>query len=584
MHGFFGGWVRAVTRIPVLTIVLVVLALGAAAVPAAQLRLALPDAGTLEPDAPGRVAYDLVDRHFGPGWNGPLVVTGQVIQSDDPVGLMDDLGDEIAALPGVVAVPLATPNEPGDTGIVQVIPDGAPDSEATAALVADLRAHHDRWLDEYGVELSVTGYTAAGIDISARLGGALLPFGLLVVGLSLVLLAMVFRSIAVPVTAAAGYALSVAAAFGLTTLVFVDGVGADALGVESTGDVISFMPIILMGVLFGLAMDYEVFLVSRMREAYARNGDAKAAVRTGFVGSARVVTAAAIIMFSVFVAFVPGGDASIQPIAFGLAAGVAIDAFLVRMTLIPALLHLLGRAAWTMPRSLDRALPHFDVEGDALAEELALADWPEPGAEDAIAAEGVRVAGAGRTAVDADAALDADEDPAAGLTVRLAPGEALVVTGGTAAARRALLLALGGRLPVVAGRLTVTGLAVPPRGASVRSRTAFVRLDAADPDGAGPAQGAADDDRRVLDRLVAALDAQPRILYLDGADAVGAPSIRADLRDALRRALAHAPGLALVVAAEDEHAARELLPAGTPVIEAALPSAADPARLPAGVP
>ena len=224
---FFLGWVRTVTRWPIVTVVVIVPLLTLATVPAAGLRLTLPDAGTLEDGTPGRVTYDLIADHFGPGFNGPLIVTGSVIESTDPVGLMDDLGAEIADVRGVASVPLSTPNETGDTGIVQVIPDGAPDSEQTKQLVSTLRSMHDVFEREYGVDLSVTGYTAAGIDISDRLAGAFLPFGLLVVGLSLVLLAMVFRSIVVPVTAALGYALSIGAAFGLTALVFVDGVAAD---------------------------------------------------------------------------------------------------------------------------------------------------------------------------------------------------------------------------------------------------------------------------------------------------------------------------------------------------------------------
>ena len=261
------------TRWPIVTVVAIVALLTLATMPAAGLRLTLPDAGTLEEGTPGRVTYDLIADHFGPGFNGPLIVTGSVIESTDPVGLMDDLGAEIADRPRGGVRAASTPNETGDTGIVQVIPEGSPDSEQTKELVSTLRSMHDVFEGEYGVDLSVTGYTAAGIDISDRLAGALLPFGLLVVGLSLVLLAMVFRSIVVPVTAALGYALSVGAAFGLTSLVFVDGVAADALNVADVGSVISFMPIILMGVLFGLAMDYEVFLVSRMREDFVHHGD-----------------------------------------------------------------------------------------------------------------------------------------------------------------------------------------------------------------------------------------------------------------------------------------------------------------------
>ena len=498
-RGFFAGWVHGVIRWPIVTVVLVVAALSLLAVPAASLRLALPDAGSLDETEPARITYDLIDEHFGPGFNGPLLVTGQVIQSTDPVTLVDDIAAEIADLPGVASVPLATPNEAGDTGIVQVIPEGGPDSTETKKLVAELRAQHDHFQQEYGVDLAVTGYTAAGIDISVQLTEALLPFGVLIVGLSLVLLAMVFRSIVVPVTAALGYVLSIAAALGLTALVFVHGFLAGPIGVESVGTVISFMPIILMGVLFGLAMDYEVFLVTRMREDYVHHGDARRAIVEGFVGSGRVVTAAAIIMVAVFAAFVPDGDASIQPIAFGLAVGVAIDAFVVRMTLIPAVLALFGDRAWWIPGWLDRLLPHFDVEGEGLSHELELADWPEPGARLALAAEG----------------LVADPAPnAPTIDLRAAPGEVLVVRGGTATARSAVLLALGGRSPVRGGLVKVDGLVLPTRAASVRRRTAYVHA------------GRADD---VVGGLLDALDGAS-IVMVDALDAVTDPVLRARVR------------------------------------------------------
>ncbi|WP_157008869.1 MMPL family transporter [Agromyces laixinhei] len=534
----FFGWVRAATRWPVVTIVVIVAALGLAAVPAVHLSLALPDAGSLEEGDPGRVAFDLIDEHFGPGYNGPLIVTGSIIQSTDPVGLMDDLGAEIAGVPGVASVALSTPNEGGDTGIVQVIPEGGPDSESTKDLVGELRSMHDHFEEEYGVDLSVTSYTAAGIDISARLAEALLPFGLLVVGLSLVLLAMVFRSIVVPVTAALGYALSVAAAFGLTTLVFVDGFLADALNVADVGTVISFMPIIVMGVLFGLAMDYEVFLVSRMREDFVHNGDPHLAVEHGFLSSSRVVTAAAIIMFAVFAAFIPEGDASIQPIAFGLAVGVAIDAFIVRMTLIPAVLSVFGRWSWWIPASLDRLLPRFDIEGEGLAREFELAEWPEPGDRLAIAAEDVQVAGA---------------ELGDGFAVRVGAGEVLEVSGDSALTRRALLLALGGRLPVTGGRLKIAGFVLPARAAAVRARSAFV-----------PADRVADPGAAVADALASGAS----VVMLDGADGVIDPAIRSSIRrlltDAGSSAHRHdAHALTVVIAHGGTAAASEFVPPGT---------------------
>ncbi|ANF30347.1 transporter [Leifsonia xyli] len=535
-RGFFRGWVRAVTRFPIVTVVAVIVGLGIAALPALQLRLALPDAGSQPESSSARVAYDLVSEHFGPGYNGPLIVTGSIIQSTDPLGLMKKIGDEIADLPGVASVPLSTPNATADTGIVQVVPTTGPDDPKTADLVAEIRAKHQHFLDEYGVDLKVTGNTAAQIDVSSRLGGALLPFGVLVVGLSLILLTMVFRSIAVPIKAALGYLLSVGVAFGAVTAVFEWGWLSDVLHVDKTGPIISFMPIILMGVLFGLAMDYEVFLVSRIREDYVHGGNARRAIQSGFVGSAKVVTAAAIIMISVFAAFVPEGDASIKPIALGLAVGVFVDAFIVRMTLVPAVLQLLGDKAWWMPRWLDRILPSFDVEGDGLQKELQLADWPEPGATGVAAAEGLTVATRKRTLVG-------------DVSFRLGDGEVLVVHGGDRTAALALLMAITGRTHVDGGTVKVAGFVLPTRGAAVRSATSVVRLDRADTP--------VEDVRR-------ALASRPKLLALDAVDTVTDPverrRLRAELTAALSRARVEERPFALVVSCVDPSGLDDLLP------------------------
>ncbi|NUU07574.1 MMPL family transporter [Leifsonia sp. C5G2] len=562
--GFFRGWVRTVIRFPIVTVVAVIVALGIAALPALQLRLALPDAGSQPQGAPARVAYDLVSEHFGPGYNGPLIVTGSIISSTDPVGLMTKIGDEIAQLPGVASVPLATPNQTADTGIVQVVPTTGPDDQKTADLVSEIRSKHQHFLDEYGVDLKVTGNTAAQIDVSSRLGGALLPFGILVVGLSLILLTMVFRSIAVPIKAALGYLLSVGAAFGAVTVVFEWGWLADALHVDKTGPIISFMPIILMGVLFGLAMDYEVFLVSRIREDYVHGGDARRAIQSGFVGSAKVVTAAAIIMISVFAAFVPEGDTSIKPIALGLAVGVFVDAFLVRMTLVPAVLQLLGDKAWWMPRWLDRILPSFDVEGDGLQKELELADWPEDGEGVIAAADGLGVSTRRQRLVG-------------DVSFRLHDGEVLVVHGDDRTAALALLMAVTGRTKVDAGTVKAAGFVLPTRGAAVRSRTAIVRL--------GSAETPVDDVRH-------ALAGRPQLLALDAADAVTDPverrRIHAELTAALSRARVEQRPFALVVSCVDPAGLDDLLPdaaeptevdlAAAPPAATALPELPEPDR------
>ncbi|ARK03677.1 transporter [Cellulosimicrobium sp. TH-20] len=548
---FFAGWVRAVTRIPLLTIGLVVAAIVLLTLPARDLQLALPDAGTLPEDNQARVTYDLVSEHFGPGFNGPLIVTGTIVTSTDPVGLMNDLGDEIADLPGVADVPLATPNLTADTGIVQVVPTGAPDSEETKDLVTEIRAQHDHFLAEYGVDLAVTGFTAVGIDVSAKLGAALLPFAFVVVGLSLVLLTMVFRSVAVPIKATLGYLFSVGAAFGVVTLVFEHGFLADALHVTRLGPVISFMPIVLMGVLFGLAMDYEVFLVARIREDYVHSGQARRSIFTGFQASAKVVTAAAVIMFAVFVAFVPEGDMSLKPIALGLAVGVLVDAFVVRMTLVPAVLALLGDKAWWMPRWLDRVLPSFDVEGEGLSKELALADWPEPGSTDAVVAHDLVVAGARGPLAEP-------------VTVRVPDGGSLVVHGESPAAVSGVVLALAGRLRPTSGALKVTGLVLPERALTVRRRVALVDLaaDVAALPGDAPAPAA----HRVpaAASVAEVLRERPRLLAVVGTDAVTSPAERAALAEVLADAAGR--GTAVVLGAVGP-APTDLAPPGTPVLD-----------------
>ncbi|MBN9212406.1 MAG: MMPL family transporter [Microbacterium sp.] len=540
-------WVGLVTRHPVITSVAVIGLLGVTAIPAGSLALTLPTAGQLPPGNEARTAYELTDEYFGPGANGPLIMTGTIVTSNDPLTLMTDIGDEVAKIPGVAEVALATPNETADTGIVQIVPETGPEDPRTADLVRELRAAEDRLYDQFGVRLLVTGYTAVTIDISDQLGAALLPFGLFVVGLSLILLMIVFRSIWVPLTAAGGYLLSVAASFGVVAAVFEWGWFADALHVAKVGPIISFMPIVLMGVLFGLAMDYQVFLVSRMREDYVhadRQGRtprevALGAVRSGFMGSARVVVAAAVIMFSVFVAFVPEGDSSLKPIALGLAVGVAVDAFLVRMTLVPAILALLGDKAWWMPRWLDRLLPKLDVEGEAVEREIGLRDWPtEPAI--AVAADDLRAA----TPSD-------DEDPAfADVRLRVGYGGTLLVTGETRVTRP-LLLALAGRLSAVEGRLRVDGLLLPERAGAVRSRVGLALLD--DPDTAA-------------DEVARALAGPTRLAVLCDVDRLDADA-RADVAEELRRAAVAArerdgdagSAFTLVVSARDERRALDLL-------------------------
>jgi RND superfamily putative drug exporter len=264
---------------------------------------------------------------------------------------------------GVTAVAAPTFNADKTTAIITVIPSSGPNDQQTKDLVQRIRDDAGSIHRATGARIGVTGSTALYIDISSRLSAALPVFVLIVVGLSLVLLAFAFRSLLVPLKAAVGFVLSLLAAIGGVVAVYQWGWLAGAFHVAESGWVLSFLPILLIGVLFGLAMDYEVFLVSRMREEHSRHGDPQQAVRTGFRHGARVVTAAALIMISVFAGFVFGDNMTVASMGFALALGVLLDAFLVRMTLVPAVMSLLGRSAWWLPRWLDRILPHVDVEG-----------------------------------------------------------------------------------------------------------------------------------------------------------------------------------------------------------------------------
>ncbi|MBT8223929.1 MAG: MMPL family transporter [Dactylosporangium sp.] len=355
-------WVGAIARRPIAVLLAAVAALGVIAIPAMDLRLGMPNDGTAAPDSTQRKAYDLVTTGFGPGVNGPLTVV-----VDAPTGSAaasaNQLAQHVRDLPDVAAVLPAVPNPAGDTAILTVIPAGGPSSAATEDLVRAIRR-----LDGTipAAHVGVTGATAVNIDISARLNDAMLPYLAVVVGLAFVLLMLVFRSLLVPLTAALGFLLSVAATFGAEVAVFQKGWLADLFGVSQAGPVLSLLPIFLIGIVFGLAMDYQVFLVTRMREEYVHGTPARDAVRSGFSHSARVVTAAALIMISVFAGFIFSPGTLIKSVGFGLAIAVFFDAIVVRMTLVPAVLTLLGRTAWWLPRWLDRILPNVDVEGQKL--------------------------------------------------------------------------------------------------------------------------------------------------------------------------------------------------------------------------
>ncbi|WP_306204751.1 MMPL family transporter, partial [Actinoplanes sp. RD1] len=302
---------------------------------------------------------------YGPGVNGPLVV---VVEGAGSGATAEAVMDKVGTMPGVAEVngPILTGDE--RAALVRIVPTTGPRDGATAELADDVRAAIQPIGAGTGHYVELTGLTVVSLDAVEQIDNAMLPFAVVVVGLSLLLLLLAFRSWTVPLKATAGFLLSVGAAFGAMVAVFQWGWLAGPLGVPLVGPVPSFAPIIVMAVLFGLAMDYEVFLVSAMREHYARHGDAREAILAGSRDAGRVVVAAAVIMITVFASFMFSHDPNVMPIALALTVGVLVDAFVVRLTLVPAVLRLLGDRAWRLPRWLDRIVPKVDIEGHQVAE------------------------------------------------------------------------------------------------------------------------------------------------------------------------------------------------------------------------
>ena len=392
-------WVRTVQRVPGIVMALVVLGLGALTAPVLHMELALPADTTSNPDTTQRKAADLLSEGFGPGINGPfLVIVDGANANPESAALQPYIqgqeGEEdeqkkaalssfiysvqrLNQVGGVKHAQLVGVSQDMKAAQIMVSPTTAPTDEATVGTASALRTAGAELEDATGAEIGMTGLTAVQLDITERLEGAMGPYLAIVVGLAIFLLLAVFRSILVPLVAGLGFLLSVGGAFGLTVLVWQDGFTGL---VPAPGPLISFMPIFLIGVTFGLAMDYQVFLVTRMREHFSRfpqgsggkyskyNANDEATI-AGFTAGARVVTAAAIIMISVFVAFISQPLPFIQIFGFALAAGVLFDAFLVRMSLVPATMFLMGHTTWWMPKWLDKLIPQLDIEGTALEEE-----------------------------------------------------------------------------------------------------------------------------------------------------------------------------------------------------------------------
>ncbi len=359
-------WARFVLRRPMAVLVTAVLGLGVVALPVLSLELGLPGDESKSVETTQRRAYDLLSEGFGPGFNGPLTVVVDTAESGDTQATTDLVVKTVRAVDGVASVGDPVLSKDKDTALLTAVPKTAPNSGETKDLVHTIRDALSGVEADTGAGIAVTGTTALNIDISEAMSDALLPYLTVVIGLAVLLLTLVFRSVLVPVKAALGFLLSVGAAFGVLVVVFQWGWGADLIGIEQTGPVMSLMPILIIGIVFGLAMDYEVFLLTRMRETYVHGASPEEAIVSGFRHSGRVVAAAAIIMISVFAGFIGMSSPTIQTMGVGLASAVAFDAFVVRMAIAPAVLALLGHRAWWLPRILDRVLPNVDIEGEAL--------------------------------------------------------------------------------------------------------------------------------------------------------------------------------------------------------------------------
>ena len=359
-------WARQIRARPWLNLIAGVVLLGILAIPAANLRLAMPTDGTAKLGSPQREAYELIDDAFGHGRNAPMIayVDTADIAEQDRMRAYQTLLQDFAGTEGVVNAQIVQSTENFDAAQILITPDSGATDQATTDTLERLREFKQSFEDQTGATFGITGITPIFDDISQMLSDVLVPYIAIVLGLAFIVLMLVFRSLWVPLIAALGFGLSMAATFGVTVAIFQEGMFGL---IEDPQPLLSFLPIMLIGLTFGLAMDYQVFLVTRMREGFVSRGKtAGNAVANGYKHGARVVTAAALIMISVFAAFVLIDEPFIKAMGFALAAGVLIDAFVVRMTLIPATMYILDNRAWKIPGWLDKALPNLDIEGEKL--------------------------------------------------------------------------------------------------------------------------------------------------------------------------------------------------------------------------
>ena len=350
----------------IISAVLAVAVLLTIAIPSLSMRLGLPDGGSEAADSTAYRAFTLTEAAFGEGQNGPLLVTAALPGDLDELEVEERqlaVARELAAQDDVVAVAPIAVSDDERLAVFHVVPAEGPNSESTEALVRELRTMPPVDGD---MALGVAGQAASNIDISEGLAAALPLYLAVVVGLSFLIMVMVFRSLLVPLIATGGFVLSLFATYGAVTAVFQWGWFGELFGVHQPGPILSFLPVILVGILFGLAMDYQLFLTTGMREAYVHGAEARLAVARGFRAGRSVVIAAALIMIAVFAGFIASESVIIKAMGLGLSLGVLLDAFVVRMLLVPAIMHLVGKGAWWLPRWLDRIIPNVDVEGAAL--------------------------------------------------------------------------------------------------------------------------------------------------------------------------------------------------------------------------
>ncbi len=380
--GFWSKWADRVQRMPWLSAGAALLVIVFLALPFFSLQLGSADQGTDPAGTPTRVAFDMLSKGFGPGFNGPLMLVG-VVQPDQH-GVIDTVAHDVSQQSDVarVADPIYIPSKTGggDVVLLNVYPDSAPQDSSTTDLVNHLRSDTiPQATDHSGVKLLVGGTTAIFIDFSNVLSSKLPLFIGLVVVLSFLLLMTVFRSFVIPLTAAVMNLLSIAAAFGIVVAVFQWGDLSSLIGLTGTSPVEAFLPVMLFAILFGLSMDYQVFLVSRMHEEYLKSGeDNRVAVRNGLAATGKTITAAALIMILVFGSFILGGERVIKEFGVGLAAGILVDAILIRMAIVPSLMMLFGKANWWFPARLDRMLPKLSVDADDLMTHPEVDEGTEP--------------------------------------------------------------------------------------------------------------------------------------------------------------------------------------------------------------